>query len=348
MLIPVNISNDVIECDDDVAKRLNELTFKELALQESAVEDFLRKNVGVIFEEEEENLLIVGQQVSNTAGGRSDLVAIDGDGSIVLIEIKRDVEDVKSRGRKEPFEFQAIRYAASFATIKTPEELINNFFLDYIENKKNKGECEFEELTTKEYAKRELDKFLTNNKAINTFNQKQRIILIASSFDEQTMSAVAWLISNGVDISCFDLTPMESNGQKYLKIEKILPLPQLEDFYIGIYEKKSLSKPEQLGERTKKTILPKTPILFEWGILKKGDKLLIKGYENSEAEVLDGKQVIYNGKNLTYNQWGKAVTGWTSICIYEWAIQKESNKTLNELRNEKLEQKEKDYLDDNG
>jgi hypothetical protein len=35
-------------------------------------------------------LLIVGQQVINKEGGRSDLVAVDGEGNVVLIELKRD------------------------------------------------------------------------------------------------------------------------------------------------------------------------------------------------------------------------------------------------------------------
>ena len=40
-------------------------------------------------------------------------------------------------------------------------------------------------------------------------------------------------------------------------------------------------------------------------------------------------------KNLTYNQWGQKVTGWSSICIYEWAIHKETGKTLDVLRRKK-------------
>ncbi|WP_218017830.1 hypothetical protein [Alkalicoccus saliphilus] len=51
---------------------------------------------------------------------RSDLTAVDANGNIVLIEIKRDRQDIAQR--KEPFEFQAARYAASYATIKTKDD----------------------------------------------------------------------------------------------------------------------------------------------------------------------------------------------------------------------------------
>ncbi|GEN82851.1 hypothetical protein SLU01_11630 [Sporosarcina luteola] len=58
-------------------------------------------------------MLIVRKQVRNASNGISDLTAIDHEGNIVLIEIKRDRKDIE--GRKEAFEFQAIRYAASYA-----------------------------------------------------------------------------------------------------------------------------------------------------------------------------------------------------------------------------------------
>ncbi|WP_281292938.1 hypothetical protein [Bacillus marasmi] len=40
-----------------------------------------------------------------------------------MVKIKRDRKDIE--GRKETFEFQAIRYAASYATIEDPEDLMN-------------------------------------------------------------------------------------------------------------------------------------------------------------------------------------------------------------------------------
>ncbi len=328
-MIPININNGIEIGDVELATR----SFKDLALRENNIEEFLRKNIEVIFGDEE-TLLIVGQQVSNIKKGRSDLIAIDENGYIVLIEIKRDVEDIKIR--KEPFEFQAIRYAASYAKIKTPEELVDKVFSSYIE--KNKAEFDLKELTPNEKARRKLNEFLKNNNAIKTFNQKQRIILIASSFDPQTLSAVSWLISNKVDISCFTISPIKIDKQTFLQVNKILPPQLIDDFYIDILERELPSHVKKPITGIKRTNLPRMPKLFEWGILKRGDKLSVKNHDNSEAEVLDARGIKFKEEKLTYNQWGQKVTGWSSICIYEWAIHEGSGKTLNELRMEKMEQ----------
>jgi len=168
MLIPISIERNSI-CTNDI--EIRNTTFKDLELKEEHIEEFLRKNIEVIFGEEE-SLLIVGQQVNNTEKGRSDLTAIDENGNIVLIEIKRDADDIKNR--KEPFEFQAIRYAAGYAKIKSPDVLVDKVFSKYIE--KHKDEFELGELTPAEKGKRIINDFLIKNNSLKTFNQKQRII----------------------------------------------------------------------------------------------------------------------------------------------------------------------------
>src|SRR5690625_2276153 len=111
-------------------EKMESLTFKELDMQEPDIEEMLRRNIDVVYEEEE-TLLIVGKQVRNAELGRSDLTAVDHEGNIVLIEIKRDIEDITAR--KEAFEFQAIRYAASYATIQNIEDLVNKIYAPYVE-----------------------------------------------------------------------------------------------------------------------------------------------------------------------------------------------------------------------
>jgi len=99
--------------------------------------------------------LIVGQQVHDEQHRRSDLTAVDSNGNIVLIEIKRDRKDIEHR--KEAFEFQAIRYAASYATIESPEELVNKVYAPYIE--KHRNEFVLSELTSYELGIRKLNEF---------------------------------------------------------------------------------------------------------------------------------------------------------------------------------------------
>jgi hypothetical protein len=66
------------EAHDDV----EQTSFPALAFTEAHVEEFLRKNLALLFEDDDERtLLIVGQQVKNLENARNDLIAIDGQGT---------------------------------------------------------------------------------------------------------------------------------------------------------------------------------------------------------------------------------------------------------------------------
>lgn len=331
MLIPVKVDETLELQDIDITN----INFKELKIKEEHIEEFLRINIDAIFEDE--TLLVVGKQVTNKENGRSDLTAVDQDGNLVLIEIKRDVEDIKQR--REPFEFQAIRYAANYARIKTTDELVDKVFTSYIERYHDK--FDLGELTAYELATRTLNDFLEKNNAINTFNLKQRIILIASSFDPQTLSAVAWLISNNVDISCFKLGPMKIGDNYFIDIDRILPPPSLEDFYVEVDSRKKVVYSEKRNTPIKRASLPGMDRLFEWGIIKAGDIVEVRNRENTDAIFIDSKYVDFKGEKLTFNKWGQKVTGWSTIRIYEWVKIKGSEKTLHEMRQDKMMEVEK-------
>lgn len=138
VLIHVDLSNGLARKGTE----FEPTTFKKLGLKEADIEEFIRNSIEVLFisenaqEASDESLLIVGQQVLNVQKGRSDLTAVDGNGHLTLIEIKRDVEDIGHR--KEALEFQAIRYAASLATVKTPEQLVELVYAPYVEKHRQK------------------------------------------------------------------------------------------------------------------------------------------------------------------------------------------------------------------
>ena len=331
MLIPVNINNSIEVDNLDVET----LQFKDLNIKEEHIEEFLRKNIEIIIDDE--TLLVIGRQVRNVERGRSDLTAIDKDGNLVLIEIKRDLDDIKMR--KEPFEFQAIRYAASYAKIKNVDEAVEKIFAPYI--LKYNNEFELGELTPEEKGKRILNEFLEKNNAVMTFNRKQRIILVASGFDAQTLSAVAWLIQNGVDINCIEIAPVKIGKQILIQSNQILPLQKLDDYYVEIEDNKTTASGQS---KITRKYLPRMNKLFEWGIIKSGDTVEIKNYPNSEAQVIDIQKVKYKGEIMSFNRWGEKVTQWSSVNIYEWTILKGNNKTLHELRLEKMEEVDDENL----
>lgn len=312
--------------------RIEEISFAEIQMKESDIEEIFRTNIDMLCDDEE-SMLIVGQQVRNEKQARSDLTAIDNFGNLVLIEIKRDKKDIEAR--KEAFEFQAIRYAASCATIKSTDELVKNVYAPYVE--KHKSEFAGDELTAYEHATRKLIDFLEKNNAANTFNDMQRIILVASEFDEQTLSAVAWLNRNHVDISCYQLCLYKMNEEIVLDVKKILPLPEYDDFYINIISKDKLINKEKRNITRRN--LPKIDSMIEWGVVKEGDSIIAKGTE-IEAELCHDGQVKTDQGIMSLQQWLKSVLNWSSVATYDFSIHKESNKTLSELRHEYMEQQD--------
>lgn len=331
MLIPVDNTNGLSVSDDEV----EDITFTNLGLKEGDVEEFLRDNIRVVFGDSE-TLLIVGQQVINASRARSDLVALDKNGSIVLIEIKRDIADIKTRS--EPFEFQAIRYAASLAKITDADDLVDRIFIKYIE--KHVSEFNLCELTCSERGRRIVRDFLDQNNAVRTFNQKQRIILLASDFDEQTLSAVAWLISNGLDIAAFRISPRRFRDQLFFDVSRVLPPEYIEDFFVDISHSVTAAKSPASSTRTRLN-LPRMKVLMEWGLLHVGDTIVIVNHPDSNAEVIDHKTVLFKGIKMSFNKWGTKVTGWSAICIYDWVKRFDGIKTLSDLRKEKMDELEK-------
>lgn len=310
----------------NTASLIEKTTFSQLGKYESDIEEILRKNMDMVCDSDEESMLLVGQQVKNAELGRSDLIAIDKFGNLVLIEIKRDKKDIE--GRKEAFEFQAIRYAASCATIDSVDKLIQNVYSPYIE--KHKTEFTDEDISSSEIAEEELNKFFIKNN-ISSFNEKQRIILVASEFDKQTLSAVAWLNKSKVDISCYQICPYKIENNILLDMKKVLPTVSHEDFYVDIISTNSITK-NISGNITRRT-LPKIDTLLKWHIVEPGDVLVAK--DTSEEAVLneDG-QVKVGNKIISLQQWLKGVYGWSSVQTYAFAIVKKNGKTLSYLRDE--------------
>lgn len=334
MLIPVTIT------PGSIAQRpaaIQERTFAELQIREDHMEEFVRGNIDLVFEDE--SLLVVGKQVFDANGKRCDLVAVAEDGTLVLIELKRDAQDAK--GRREPFESQAIRYAATLATIADESELVEKLYAPYIE--RHRPEFDLGDLSPSEYAHRKLKDFLAGNQSARTFNQRQRIVLIASGFDDETLSSAVWLSNQGIDIACLQLAPMDIDGAIFLRCETMVPLPKAADYLVpfadaGARRAAPVAQAEGAA-KARRRFLPRMAKLFEWGIVAPGDVLTLKGYDGHEAMVIDAQMVEYKGQPMRFNQWGQTATGWSSIAIYDWAMK--DGRTLFDLRAERMAEEER-------
>ena len=237
--------------------------------------------------------------------------------------------------RREQFEFQSARYAANFANLRTPQEVVQRLFAPYISKYRHEYP-EMRELTPTEIAARKLNDFLQENRAESTFNNVQRIVLIASSFDPQTLSTCAWLAKNGVRITCLRLQPIKYREQIFFEVNRIVPPPLLNELFVEVAEPQNDRRHSVSRQQTREA-LPKMAKLFEWGILRAGDTLYIRNHPAETAQVVSPRSVRYRGRVVPYNEWGQVVTGWSAINIYEWAVHAGSGKTLDALRRTRLE-----------
>ena len=158
--------------------------------------------------------------------------------------------------------------------------------------------------------------------------------MVASEFDDQTLSAVAWLNSNQVDISCYQICPYKLGEDVLLEMKKILPVVDYEDFYVKITKKGSLQK-DRKKDISRKS-LPKIDSLIEWKVVEPGDIIIAKG-KTDEAILQENGQVKTEEGIMSIQQWLKIVFGWSSVETYAFSIDKKSGKTLSELRKEYME-----------
>lgn len=133
-----------------------------------------------------EPLLVLGNQNRTKQKKRSDIVALDKQGNLVIIEIKR------ARGRLG-VETQALQYLSNFSSI-VGEEIPIKFKIE----------------------KELIAGFLGSSTPITDLNRRGRVILVARSFDETVFSMGEWLSSLGVAFRCITFTPSQIDGRQFI------------------------------------------------------------------------------------------------------------------------------------
>jgi hypothetical protein len=151
---------------------------------------------------------------------RLDLLALDRQGSLVIIENKLD-----DTGRDVTW--QALKYASYCAALSKNE--IIRIFQDLLDR---------EEPGTKA-VERLCDFFETPDVEELALNSgvTQRIILVAARFRKEVTSTVLWLSNFRLRIQCFKVTPYSMGDDLYMNVEQIIPTREAEEFMIGLADK---------------------------------------------------------------------------------------------------------------
>lgn len=170
-----------------------------------------------------EPLMIISKELILPSGRRLDLLAVDKEGALVVIELKRD-------NSGSDVEWQAIKYASYCSSFSYDE--IYKHFAEYLG-------------TDGDDAQVKIEGFI--NCEPEDLNQRQRIILVAKKFHSEVISAVLWLRESEIDIECIRLTPyFDQKGELFINPEIIIPLPEAKD-----YIQKKESKQKELKQSGK-------------------------------------------------------------------------------------------------
>ena len=166
-----------------------------------------------------ESLLIIGKELILPSGKRLDLLAMDKQGALVVIELKRDDSGTD-------VEWQAIKYASYCSSFSHGE--ISKHFAEYLG-------------TDNDDAQVKIEGFI--NCEPGDLNQRQRIILVSKKFHSEVISAVLWLRESEIGIECIRLTPhRDEAGNLFINPEIIIPLPEAKDY---IQKKESKQKEQR-------------------------------------------------------------------------------------------------------
>jgi len=163
-----------------------------------------------------EELLVIAKELVLPSASRLDLLAVDRQGALVVIELKRDDSGTN-------VEWQAIKYASYCSSFSQDE--IYASFAEYLG-------------TDSDDAQERIEEFI--NCEPEDLNQTQRIILVSKEFHSDVISAVLWLRESEIDVACVRLTPhLDETDTLFVDPEIIIPLPEAKDY---IQKKESRQK----------------------------------------------------------------------------------------------------------
>ncbi|KAB1196904.1 MULTISPECIES: endonuclease NucS domain-containing protein [Haloferax] len=208
-----------------------------------------------------EELLIVTSEYAgfeNTLD-RLDVLALDRDGKLVVVELKRDRADATT-------DLQALKYA-SFCSNLTAED-VQQLYQEF--HSKNEATLSPEEVGNRFANFVDTDERIPVDEtgwATFELDNRPRVVLAAGDFGTEITSPVLWLNQEyGLDISCVRLQAYEHDGGYLVQGQRIIPVPEAEEY---MTKRRKKQDTQSTNRRP-----PTFNLLFERGVLREGDELL--------------------------------------------------------------------------
>lgn len=154
---------------------------------------------------------------------RIDLLAIDREGRLVVIKLKR-TEDAGHA------ELQAIRYAAMISTMTFGQAV--DAHRHYLAANRISADPRERILSFLGWSEPQADDFPTD----------VRIILVAANFAKELTTAVLWLRDRDVGITCVRLRPYIFEGRTLLDVQTVIPLPETAEYQVKVREREAVRR----------------------------------------------------------------------------------------------------------
>ena len=226
-----------INSESKESEKIQEVEFADLGFQERRdIQEWIAANPEILGDD----LMIIGKEFSgfDRTNERLDLLAVDVDGTLVIIELKRDHSGTDAH-------WQAIKYASYFRRAQVDS------IIGMLATYKNISEDDAGEMLISHLGD---DDF-------SSLDHDQRIILATHRFAPEVTSAVLWLNEKAPGdnlITCVQLVPyMDSKTDTlYVQANTIIPTPGMEDYMIGIGKQQDdggVAKGSGFGARLSRT-----------------------------------------------------------------------------------------------
>ena len=163
----------------------------------------------------EDGLFVLDEEHGDWADSnrRIDLLALDAEGRLVVVELKRD---------EGPFmDLQALRYASMVAHMTFARAV--EAHARYLGKRGIDGDAReriLEHIGAGEGGEPDIE------------SARPRILLAARDFPRELTTAVLWLNDAGLDIRCVRLVPYRVGGDLVLDAAQVIPLPEAADYMV--------------------------------------------------------------------------------------------------------------------
>ncbi len=219
----------IYEIKPDRLGKVPETTFSAEGIRErDDLQRLLRDQIEIL----SPDTLVVSEEFGEWEDSRRriDLLGIDKSANLIVIELKR----TEDGGHME---LQAIRYAAMVSALSFSR--VVELYGDFLGKLGRDDDPESSLLEFLEW----------DEVAEDAFAQEVKIVLASAEFSRELTTAVIWLNSNGLDITCVRLKPYKGDGKVLLDVQQVLPLPEAEEYQVRIRNKTRLERVSRTQNR---------------------------------------------------------------------------------------------------